>query len=219
MKHVLVALCVVGSMTGAAHAQLQTGPLDLTGRTLTDLAAQVKQGHLSSVQITQWYLDRIAALDRQGPKLQAVIALNPHALADAAALDKARAAGHAAGPLDGMPVLIKDNIETKEPIPTTAGGGYSRQDQFERVGELPRVAGNFGLERGGRPDAQSVRAGPHGVRQQQRQRGGGGGQPGGGRRRVGDGRVGDVPGQYQWGGWVQADAWAGFPHAYRADFA
>ena len=64
------------TMIGTAHAQVQTGPLDLTGRTLTDLAAQMQQGHLTSSQITQWYLDRIGALDRQGPKIQAVIAIS-----------------------------------------------------------------------------------------------------------------------------------------------
>ena len=103
------------------QAQVQTGPLDLTGRTLTDLSAQLQAGHLTSEQIVKWYLDRIDAIDRSGPTLQAVLAVNAHALEDARALDAERQAGHVRGPLHGVPILVKDNIETKEPMPTTAG--------------------------------------------------------------------------------------------------
>jgi amidase len=118
----VVCACAIGmAMSGEARAQVQTGPLDLTGRTLTDLSAQMQAGHLTSEQIVKWYLDRIEAVDRNGPNLQAVLAINPHALEDARALDAERQAGKSRGPLHGIPVLIKDNIETKEPIATTAG--------------------------------------------------------------------------------------------------
>jgi amidase len=121
MNHAIRALLVAAAMTGAAHAQIQTGKLDLTGRSLTDLATQMREGHLTSSQITQWYLDRIKALDRDGPKIQAVLALNPDALTDARQLDDERRAGHVRGPLHGLPILIKDNIETQDNLPTTAG--------------------------------------------------------------------------------------------------
>jgi amidase len=126
----LLAACVIGEAKAQAPAdaqaqivphQPQTGPLDLQGRTLADLSAQLQAGHLTSVQIVKYYLDRIDEIDRNGPKLQAVIAINKGAMDAARALDAERKAGRARGPLHGMPLLIKDNIETLEPIPTTAG--------------------------------------------------------------------------------------------------
>lgn len=75
----------------------------------------------SSEAITRAYLARIAAMNRQGPTLRAVIAVNPDAVAAARASDARRKAGKPLGPLDGVPILIKDNIETREPLATTAG--------------------------------------------------------------------------------------------------
>lgn len=95
-------------------------------------------GAVTSEQIVQAYLDRIAALDDTGPTLNAVIALNPNALNDARALDAERAAGHVRGPLHGIPVLIKDNIETADPIPTTAGSLALAQNVTAR--DAPLVA-------------------------------------------------------------------------------
>lgn len=66
------------------------------------------------------YLERIERVDRSGPTLQSVLAVNPDAIADARALAAARAGGAAPGPLYGLPILVKDNIETQE-LPTTAG--------------------------------------------------------------------------------------------------
>ena len=68
-------------------------------------------GKLTSRELTQAYLDRIAAVDDAGPALHAVIELNPRALADAEALDAERKAGKLRGPLHGLPVLIKDNVD------------------------------------------------------------------------------------------------------------
>src|SRR6185437_15276490 len=67
------------------------------------------------------YLRRIERYDRHGPKLGAVLAVNPQALAAARALDAERRAGKVRGPLHGIPLLLKDNIETRDPLPTTAG--------------------------------------------------------------------------------------------------
>lgn len=87
---------------------------------IDQLHARMASGQASSVAITRAYLARIAAMDRKGPTLRAVIAINPRALDEARASDVRRKAGKAIGPLDGVPVLIKDNIETRDQ-PTTAG--------------------------------------------------------------------------------------------------
>jgi len=93
-------------------------PVEETG--IAELQARMARSELSSRQLTQAYLDRIAALDASGPALHAVLARNPQALAEADALDAERAAGHVRGPLHGIPVLLKDNIDAL-PMATTAG--------------------------------------------------------------------------------------------------
>lgn len=89
-------------------------------RPLSEQAAMVADGRTNSEALTRGYLDRIARLDRAGPTLQSVLAVNPNAVADAQALDAELRAGRSRGPLHGVPVLIKDNIEVLG-MPTTAG--------------------------------------------------------------------------------------------------
>ncbi|OZB13918.1 MAG: amidase [Rhodobacterales bacterium 34-62-10] len=93
----------------------------LLAKTLPELSAALASGETTSVALTQAYLARIEAIDRAGPRLQSVIAINPDALAQAEASDARRAAGQALGPLDGLPILLKDNIESLDPMATTAG--------------------------------------------------------------------------------------------------
>jgi amidase len=76
-----------------------------------DAQARMRAGTLTSRALTQAYLDRIAAIDDAGPRLNAVIEINPDALKDAAARDAERKAGKVRGPLHGLPVLLKDNID------------------------------------------------------------------------------------------------------------
>ncbi|MEO8115019.1 MAG: amidase family protein, partial [Phenylobacterium sp.] len=76
-----------------------------------ELAAAMGAGQVTSEALVRAYLARIAALDRAGPRLNSVLTLNPHALADARKLDAERRAGHVRGPLHGIPILLKDNIE------------------------------------------------------------------------------------------------------------
>ena len=88
---------------------------------LSDLQAALTSGDMTSEQAVEMYLKRINLLDRNGPQLRSVIAINPHSLKQAKESDERRLAGATRGPLDGVPVLIKDNIETRDPMPTTAG--------------------------------------------------------------------------------------------------
>jgi amidase len=89
-------------------------------RSISQLSDDLAAGRTTSEALVQAYLDRIERLDRSGPTLRSIISINPQALEQARALDAERKAGHIRGPLHGIPVLIKDNIETKE-LPTTAG--------------------------------------------------------------------------------------------------
>ena len=93
-------------------------PYDVAEKDIATLQADMAAGKVDAVGLVQAYQARIAAID---PQLHSVFALNPDALAEARALDAERKAGHVRGPLHGIPILVKDNIETLDPIPTTAG--------------------------------------------------------------------------------------------------
>jgi amidase len=110
----------LGSIAVAALSLALATPA-VAQATLSEQAAALAEGRTTSVALTRAYLDRIERLDRKGPRINAVLALNPDALAQAAALDAERAAGKIRGPLHGVPILLKDNIETLDPMPTTAG--------------------------------------------------------------------------------------------------
>lgn len=90
-------------------------------RTLSELRAELDAGKTTSVALVEALIRRIEAIDRNGPQLRSVIAVNPEALAHARALDEELRSKGPRGPLHGIPVLVKDNIETADPMPTTAG--------------------------------------------------------------------------------------------------
>jgi len=112
MKSVLAPLALL--LVAAA-------PAPQPDRSIAQVGADLAAGRTSSVALVHHYLARIAAIDQAGPHLNAVLAVNPHALADAAQSDSQRKAGHVRGPLEGVPILIKDNIDSADPMPTTAG--------------------------------------------------------------------------------------------------
>jgi amidase len=89
--------------------------------TIAELAGRMARGELTSAELTERYLARIDALDRRGPELRAVIEVNPEARAVAAKLDEERRAGKVRGALHGIPVMLKDNIDTGDRMQTTAG--------------------------------------------------------------------------------------------------
>jgi amidase len=132
-------LPLVAGATEAAPAAAPETPVaadfDLTEASITDLQARLQSGKSTSRALCQGYLDRIAQLDKAGPKLNAVIELNPDALSIADALDKERKAGRLRGPLHGIPILLKDNIDTGDQLQTTAGalalaGHRAAKDSF-----------------------------------------------------------------------------------------
>jgi len=96
-------------------------PRNLNEKTVAELQAMMAAGELTSVQLTQYYIDRINQLDQNGPGVNAVIELNSDALAIAGNADSMRARGKVLGPLHGIPVLLKDNIDTGDRMLTTAG--------------------------------------------------------------------------------------------------
>lgn len=116
----------------------------LEEKTIDDLQRMMATGSMSSKQITQAYLNRIETLNKRGPALRAVIETNPDAIAMAAALDAERKAKGPRGPLHGIPVLLKDNIDTHDRMTTTAGsyaleGSIPLKDAF--VAAKLRAAG------------------------------------------------------------------------------
>ena len=100
-----------------------------------ELGQRMERKQLSAVALVQHLLHRIEALDKQGPAINAIIELNPDALAIAEVLDQERQRGHVRGPLHGIPVLLKDNIDTSDQMQTSAGslamvGQPAAQDAF-----------------------------------------------------------------------------------------
>ncbi len=131
-------LLAASLLTIAAASPAVARRVGVEERSIDELQAMMAGGQVSSVDLTRAYLARIAAMDRRGPTLRAVIAVNPDALAQAKALDAERRAGHVRGPLHGVPVLIKDNIETLDPVATTAGSLALRDNITHR--DAPVVA-------------------------------------------------------------------------------
>jgi len=132
------------AMEATGSPRFVVPPFELEETTIADLQTAMAAGRMTARSITQLYLDRIAELDRKGPTLRHVIETNPDALAIADSLDKERKAGHVRGPLHGIPILLKDNIDTADKMTTTAGslaleGSIAPKDAF--IAAKLRVAG------------------------------------------------------------------------------
>jgi amidase len=115
------SVLILTAVLSAAVVRAQSGaPVDLPNATIADLNAAFKAGTLTAETLTEMYLARIAAYDKQGPNINALLALNPNAIREARALDAERAAGNVRGPLHGVPIVLKDNFNTRD-LPTTGG--------------------------------------------------------------------------------------------------
>jgi amidase len=133
-----------GSPLPPLPAHPAPAPFELEEVTVPQLQAGMASSRWTSRRIVEQYLERIAALDRAGPSLHAILETNPDALAIADGLDRERAAGRTRGPLHGVPVLLKDNIDTADRMTTTAGslaleGSVPPRDSH--VAERLRAAG------------------------------------------------------------------------------
>ena len=108
------------SQDRASRAALDVGE-EVRERSVDDLRRAMESGETTARALTQAYLRRIDAIDRQGPAINSVIEVNPDALDIADRLDQERRAGKVRGPLHGIAVLIKDNVDTADRMKTTAG--------------------------------------------------------------------------------------------------
>ncbi|HSC29391.1 MAG TPA: amidase family protein [Vicinamibacterales bacterium] len=120
------AVLAMPARTGSSsQADRQSGQwagdrYDVIEKSIAELQDAMRSGAVTSRELSEIYLARIEAYDRGGPRLNAMIAINPGALDDAAALDAERAAGRTRGPLHGIPVVVKDNFDMAG-LPTTGG--------------------------------------------------------------------------------------------------
>lgn len=136
--------CSLRPPTGAGGQSGDPTDFELNEATLQELQAAMASGDRSARSITEAYLERITSFDRRGPSLRSVIETNPDALDIAEQLDREREAGTVRGPLHGIPILVKDNIDTADRMTTTAGsyaldGSIPLQDSF--VAQRLREAG------------------------------------------------------------------------------
>jgi amidase len=125
----LVAICLSGALAGTSVVLAQAprpaatsalSGFDVMEKSIEELQRAMQAGEVTSRQLVDIYLARIEAYDKQGPRLNAIVTVNPRAREAADSLDAERTSRGARGPLHGIPVLVKDNYETIE-MPTTAG--------------------------------------------------------------------------------------------------
>ncbi len=131
----LVQSCSGPATEKAGHEPTPPDTFELNETSILQLQQDLQSGKYTSEKLVSMYLDRIERIDRTGPKLNSVIEINPAALDIARKMDRERKSGNVRSPLHGIPVLIKDNIDTGDNMVTSAGslalaGNLARQDAF-----------------------------------------------------------------------------------------
>ena len=125
MNHLVFGLCVLFLLVACTAGSVQVDDekilADYREYDIESLQALMQKGELNSRELTEFYLDRIDAIDRNGPQLNSIIEVNPKALEIAAALDAERQASGPRGLMHGIPVVLKANIDTADEMETTAG--------------------------------------------------------------------------------------------------
>lgn len=151
MKYLLIFVAAAGFSISGCSPTIKMADATKTVSAETDFRAKgiiagslpevidaLNKGDINSQTLVKLYLERIKAIDKNGPVLQSILAINPDVLASAKELDQLRAIGEILGPLHGVPIVFKDNIETKDRIPTTAGAYALRNNMNGR--DSPLVA-------------------------------------------------------------------------------
>ncbi|MEP6689156.1 MAG: amidase [Gemmatimonadales bacterium] len=143
------------------RATASLAPFELEEITIAELQAGMASGRYTAKRVVELYLERIAAMDRTDVALQSIIETNPEAIALAEALDQERAAKGPRGPLHGVPVLLKDNIDTADRMTTTAGsfaleGSIPPQDAH--LAERLRAAGAILLAKANMSEWANIRS-------------------------------------------------------------
>src|ERR1700736_2293284 len=118
---VICAFLALAAFAAQAEQDDQDELNKFNEKTVAELQDMMTRGQLTSVELTKYYINRIVRLDHNGPGVNAVIELNPDALAIAKSADQERRMGKLRGPLHGIPVLLKDNIDTGDRMQTAAG--------------------------------------------------------------------------------------------------
>src|SRR6476469_6802623 len=113
----LLVLAITVTASAATKAKPAVKPFNVVEASISDMQAALKDGRVTSHELVQQYLIRIATYE---DKLHAAITVNPNALKEADERDRERAAGKIRGPLHGIPIALKDNIQTTD-LPTTGG--------------------------------------------------------------------------------------------------
>ena len=132
------------NISPALETKSSAGSFELDEITVAELQEGMTSGRFTAHSITEKYLARIDAIDKHGPAVNSVIEVNPDALEIAKGLDKERKQKHLRGPLHGIPILIKDNIDTSDRMMTTAGSLAlvgSRPPKDSTVAQKLREAG------------------------------------------------------------------------------
>jgi amidase len=135
---------LLAASDSAKHFTLPLKEFELEELTISELQAGMKSGKFTARSLVKKYLEQIDDIDKNGPELNSVIEINPDAIAIAEALDRERREKGARGPLHGIPILIKDNIDTADRMMTTAGSLAlvgSRRAQDAQVAKKLRDAG------------------------------------------------------------------------------